>query len=101
MAVATESFTSLPLAEPPSASYPSLPASYDHPRTVNELFIRNVAKYGNSPCLGYPATDRGKADYVYYSFHQLNGLVDKAAAHYAESGLVLEVSFAHHPVRSS
>ncbi|ETS78691.1 hypothetical protein PFICI_08544 [Pestalotiopsis fici W106-1] len=98
MAVATESFTSPQLTEPAHARI-CLPSSHDQfPQTVTELFLHNVAKYEDAPCLGYPATDRGKADYVYYSFHQLNGLVDKAARYYAELGLISKVSATTTPV---
>lgn len=50
------------------------------PRTIDELLRSRVASIPNKPIIGYPGTEYGCSDYVYYTPRQLdrfaNGSMD-------------------------
>lgn len=43
-------------------------------------------------CIGYPATERVRDDYCYYTYKQVNLFMDAAVWRYTEAGLVPQVS---------
>lgn len=88
MAVATHAVTPVVLSAPQAEAAADLQAPIE---TVNALIEKNVTKYSQSPYVGYPQTLRGKADYTYHTFQQVNGYVNEAAWRYAEAGLTVEV----------
>lgn len=60
--------------------------------TINDLLLRKVRENPDSVFLSYPATPRGKSDYVDYTVSQLDEFVDEAARKYVAGGLLPEVS---------
>lgn len=92
MAVATLAVAHVPLSA--SQADVSDGGDYQAPiETVNALIEKNVATYSQSPYLGYPKTARGKGDYVYHTFQQINNYVNEAAWRYTEGGLGTEVRY--------
>ena len=60
--------------------------------TVDDLLLSRVHTSPNTTLLAYPATPRGKNDYVDYSARDLDRFVDQAAQNYATAGLFPQVS---------
>ncbi|KAE9973609.1 hypothetical protein BLS_003501 [Venturia inaequalis] len=58
--------------------------------TVNDVLLSRLRTSPEAPLISYPATPRGKTDYVDYSANDLNCFVDEAAHRYATSGLIPE-----------
>lgn len=84
MAVAAQKIVGVPLSGPRSQAS-------EAPSTITALIEKSVAAYSQSPYLGYPKTARGKADYVYHTYQQINGYANEAAWCYAEAGLSANV----------
>lgn len=61
--------------------------------TINDFLLSRVESNGDAPLVGYPATARGKDDYVYYTAKDLDRFADEAAWNYSRAGLVPEVSY--------
>src|SRR4051794_30330521 len=55
--------------------------------TIDDLIIDRASSSPNTPVLGYPASARGRADYVYYSNSDLDRFADEAARSLISSGL--------------
>ncbi|KAK9418316.1 hypothetical protein SUNI508_08277 [Seiridium unicorne] len=91
MAVATHAAVQVPLSDGPRVGTAEVPSFKAHSiETVNDLIEKNVATYSQSLYLGYPQTPRGKGDYVFHTFQQINDYVNATAWSYAEAGLVAE-----------
>lgn len=60
--------------------------------TVDDILLSRLITSPTAPLISYPATPRGKTDYVDYSADDLNRFVDEAVRNYASSGLIPEVS---------
>ncbi|CAK7236690.1 putative NRPS-like protein biosynthetic cluster [Sporothrix eucalyptigena] len=60
------------------------------PRVVNDLLIRRVREGPYAPFFAYPATPRGKDDYVYHTVGDIDRYADAAACLYLKSGVVPE-----------
>lgn len=58
------------------------------PRVVNDLLVRRVREGPYAPFFAYPATPRGKDDYVYHTVGDIDRYADAAACLYLQSGLV-------------
>ena len=90
-AVATN-ITALAL-DKPKATITVTPRSEDIPiNTVDDLLLSRALTSPNTTLLAYPATPRGKTDYVDYSAKDLDRFVDHTAQKYAGAGLVPQVS---------
>ncbi|KJR82998.1 uncharacterized protein SPSK_03912 [Sporothrix schenckii 1099-18] len=61
-------------------------------RVVNDLLARRVREGPHSPFFAYPATPRGKDDYVHHTVGDIDRYADAAASLYLQSGVV-----PHHP----
>lgn len=61
--------------------------------TVDDVLLSRLRTSPEAPLISYPATPRGKTDYVDYSANDLNRFVDEAAHIYATSGLIPEVRY--------
>ncbi|OLN97928.1 Iterative polyketide synthase CazM 2 [Colletotrichum chlorophyti] len=59
-------------------------------RTVTDLLLRRVQEAPDVDVLAYPATARGKDDYVNYTAKDLDRFADEAARKYAQAGLLPE-----------
>lgn len=60
--------------------------------TINDLLLSKVRENPDSVFLSYPATPRGKSDYVDYTLAELDEFVDEAARKYVAGGLLPEAS---------
>lgn len=58
------------------------------PRVVNDLLVRRVREGPYAPFFAYPATPRGKEDYVYHTVGDIDRYADAAACLYLQSGVV-------------
>ncbi|CAK7219999.1 putative NRPS-like protein biosynthetic cluster [Sporothrix bragantina] len=58
------------------------------PRVVNDLLVRRVREGPYAPFFAYPATPRGKDDYVYHTVGDIDRYADAAACLYLQSGAV-------------
>jgi acyl-CoA synthetase (AMP-forming)/AMP-acid ligase II len=63
--------------------------------TVDDILLSRLRISPTAPLIAYPATTRGKTDYVDYSANDLNRFIDEAVRQYASLGLVPEVSLPH------
>lgn len=61
--------------------------------TVEDVLLSRLDTSPTAPLISYPATPRGKTDYVDYSANDLNRFVDEAVRKYASSGLIPEVRY--------
>ncbi|TID06887.1 Non-canonical non-ribosomal peptide synthetase FUB8 [Colletotrichum higginsianum] len=59
-------------------------------RTVTDLLLRRVEEAPDVDVLAYPATARGRDDYVNYTAKDLDRFADEAARKYAQAGLLPE-----------
>ncbi|GKT65614.1 NRPS-like enzyme [Colletotrichum tofieldiae] len=59
-------------------------------RTVTDLLLRRVEEAPDVDVLAYPATARGRDDYVNYTAKDLDRFADEAARQYAQAGLLPE-----------
>jgi len=59
--------------------------------TIDDLIINRASIFPDKPVVGYPASPRGKADYVYYSNKDLDRFADEAAKHLLSVGLPAKV----------
>ncbi|TID21418.1 male sterility protein [Venturia nashicola] len=57
-------------------------------RTVDDVLLSRLRTSPTAPLISYPATPRGKTDYVDYSANDLNRFIDEAVRKYTSSGLV-------------
>jgi len=55
--------------------------------TIDDLIVDRATTSPNVPVLGYPASARGRADYVFYSNSDLDRFADEAARNLISSGL--------------
>jgi hypothetical protein len=55
--------------------------------TIDDLIVDRASTSPNAPVLGYPASARGRADYVYYSNSDLDRFADEVARNLISSGL--------------
>ena len=55
--------------------------------TIDDLIVDRATTSPNTPVLGYPASARGRADYVYYSNSDLDRFADEATRNLISSGL--------------
>ena len=55
--------------------------------TIDDLIMDRATTSPNAPVLGYPASARGRADYVYYTNSDLDRFADEAARNLISSGL--------------
>jgi hypothetical protein len=55
--------------------------------TIDDLIVDRASTSPNAPVLGYPASARGHADYVYYSNSDLDRFADEVARNLLSSGL--------------
>lgn len=60
-------------------------------RTVTDLLLRRVEEAPDVDVLAYPASARGRDDYVDYTAKDLDRFADEAARKYAQAGLLPEV----------
>lgn len=60
--------------------------------TLNDLLRSRAATIPDAPILGYPVTDRGCSDYIYYTTKDLDRLADGAASVLVRNGLSPNVS---------
>lgn len=60
--------------------------------TITDLFHSKVRKTPNSIWLRYPASSKGKSDYIGYTVTDIDRLADEAARQYLSQGLCPEVS---------
>ncbi|CAK7216199.1 putative NRPS-like protein biosynthetic cluster [Sporothrix curviconia] len=58
------------------------------PRVVNDLLVRRVREEPYAPFFAYPATPRGKDDYIYHTVGDIDHYADAAACLYLQSGVV-------------
>lgn len=61
------------------------------PRVVNDLLLRRVREGPYAPFFAYPATPRGKDDYVYHTVGDIDNYANAAARFYLHGGVVPEV----------
>lgn len=61
--------------------------------TVDDVLLCRLRTSPTAPLISYPATPRGKTDYMDYSADDLNRFVDEAVRKYASSGLIPEVKY--------
>lgn len=61
--------------------------------TVTDLFLSKVRDTPDTIFVQYPATLKGKSDYIGYTVTDIDRLVDEAARQYANKGLQSEVRF--------
>ncbi|KAI0126111.1 hypothetical protein BJ170DRAFT_672368 [Xylariales sp. AK1849] len=92
MAVAMHQAVPVPLAEPHSSNTRCRSPEQSTIQTISDLLQDSLRKFSGSSCVGYPATSRGKGDFVYHTFEELNTYVNEAAWKYEEAGLVPEVT---------
>lgn len=59
--------------------------------TIDDLIVNRASTAPNEPVLGYPASPRGKDDYVYYSNKDLDQFADEAAKYLLTAGLPAKV----------
>lgn len=64
--------------------------------TISDLFMSKVHETPNAVFLRYPATTRGKSDYVDYTVSDIDRLADDSARQYLSQGLHPEVSRSRH-----
>jgi hypothetical protein len=55
--------------------------------TIDDLIVDRASTSPNAPVLGYPASARGCADYVYYSNSDLDRFTDEVARNLISLGL--------------
>ena len=55
--------------------------------TIDDLIVDRATKSPDTLVLGYPASARSRADYVYYSNSDLDRFADEAARNLISSGL--------------
>lgn len=60
-------------------------------KTVTDLLLKRVEEAPDVDVLAYPATARGRDDYVNYTAKDLDRFADEAARKYAQAGLLPEV----------
>lgn len=61
--------------------------------TIDDLIVDRATTSPDTPVLGYPASARGRADYVYYSNSDLDRFADEAARNLISSGLHSNVRY--------
>jgi len=83
----------LRLTSPKTMSAAVNEIKYSSINTIDELLISRVKTGLNASLLAYPATLRGKSDYISYTAKDLDGFVDKAARKFASLSLIPEVSW--------
>lgn len=93
MAIHTEGATarSLLTSEKPTVEIVETVKPVEQPRTVTDLLLRRVEEAPDVDVLAYPATARGRDDYVNYTAKDLDRFADEAARKYAQAGLLPEV----------
>lgn len=64
----------------------------DQIETVDDLLLKRIRDYPDSAFISYPASPRGKSDYVDYTASQVDQFADEAARRYAASGVLPDVS---------
>jgi hypothetical protein len=97
MEIITPSIFSLPLGGSKASLEPNvtdreIPQRYAEERidTITDLLLSKVRQSPDSVFLSYPATARGRSDYVDYTVSKLDEFVDEAARKYVASGLLPE-----------
>ncbi|EFW99074.1 nonribosomal peptide synthetase-like protein [Grosmannia clavigera kw1407] len=60
------------------------------PKMVNDLLLSRVRNSPETQFLGYPATSKGRADYVYHTVQDVDRYATTAAWRYLQSGLIPE-----------
>jgi hypothetical protein len=61
--------------------------------TVDDLIFDRSQTIPDVPLVAYPATPRGRSDYVHYTAKDLDRFADHGAKKYAALGLELQVRF--------
>lgn len=64
------------------------------PRTIDELLRSRVASIPNKPIIGYPRTEYGCSDYVYYTPRQLDRFANGSMDILIHEGLQPNVCYA-------
>ncbi|KAK1856583.1 male sterility protein [Colletotrichum chrysophilum] len=81
---------SLLTSEKPTVEIVETVKPVEQPRTVTDLLLRRVEEAPDVDVLAYPATARGRDDYVNYTAKDLDRFADEAARKYAQAGLLPE-----------
>lgn len=97
MAVATQQMPTLLLSEEVKSAPETTHLENTSIYTVNDLFLSKARDTPHAVFVQYPATDRGKSDYVSYTVANIDRLVDEAARQYAQRGLIPNVSLSVAP----
>jgi hypothetical protein len=63
--------------------------------TVDDLLFNRSQTIPDVPLVAYPATPRGRADYVHYTARDLDRFADHGAKKYASMGLTVQVYLFH------
>lgn len=95
MAVATQHMSAIPMdGKPAHATAPGKMASVDSEIiTVTDLILSKVRETPDAIFAQYPATPKGRSDYVGYTVADIDRLADQAAQRYMDRGLKPEVNF--------
>lgn len=72
-------------------SEPLQPLKEDEVVTIPELFLSKARETPHAVFLRYPATTKGKSDYINYTVSDIDRLADEAARQYLIQGLHPEV----------
>ena len=75
---------------------PSVDGGEDKLYTIDDLLVNRASTSPDTPVLGYPASARGRSDYVYYSNRDLDRFADEAARHLLSLGLHEKVNSVPH-----
>jgi hypothetical protein len=59
--------------------------------TVNDLLVQKALSSPNVPLLAYPASPKGRDDYVHYTARDLDRFADEAVRTYIAMGLPIKV----------
>ncbi len=59
--------------------------------TINDLLVQKALSSPDVPFLAYPASPKGRDDYVHYTARDLDRFADEAARAYVEMGLPVKV----------
>ncbi|KAL1881254.1 hypothetical protein Daus18300_001106 [Diaporthe australafricana] len=92
MAVATQQMPALPLDVELKPTEAGLNGESDSQVvTITDLLLSKVRETPDAVFIQYPATARGKSDYVGYTVSDVDRLADETARQYAARGLRPEV----------
>lgn len=97
MSVATQQMAALihldGVQEPPVGH--TQPTTSNQIVTITDLLLNKAHETPDAVFIQYPATAKGKSDYVGYTVTDIDRLADEAARQYAKRGLVPEVRGSH------